>query len=51
MQICIFPEPHPAVTWEMEAGGGAGLIEPLAVGGAETEEEKEGEMDPVWVTD
>jgi len=35
----------------MEAGGGAGLIEPLAVGGAETEEEKEGEMDPVWVTD
>jgi len=31
----------------MEAGGGAGLIEPLMVAGAETEEEKEAEMDPV----
>jgi len=51
MQICWRPAPQPAVTWEMEAGGGAGLIEPLMVAGAETEEEKEAEMEPVWVTD
>jgi len=51
MQSISLPLPQPAVTWVREVGAGAALTEAVIEAGAVTEEEKEVESVPVWVTD